>query len=207
MTRLLTFNALTGVTLGVGLSLLFTVTARAAGPALQLDSARVTVSGTSNVHPYEASTTAVKVTRVEVSPAAAGEGVAALTGPGAVTAFDIAIPAATLSSPKDGLDKNMHKALKVPQFADISFSLIRLERAAAANAFRGVGTLTIAGVAREVALDLTIQKSGGALGVKGTVAVLMTDYGITPPKAMLGMLKTDPKVTITFETVFSVPTT
>jgi polyisoprenoid-binding protein YceI len=206
MTRLLTFNALTGVTLGVGLSLLFTVTARAAGPALQLDSARVTVSGTSNVHPYEASTTTVKVTRVEVSPAV-GEGVAALTRPGAVTAFDIAIPAGTLSSPKDGLDKNMHKALKVPQFADITFSLIRLERAAAANAFRGVGTLTIAGVAREVALDMTIQTSGGALGVKGAVALLMTDYGITPPKAMLGMLKTDPKVTITFETVFSVPTT
>ena len=33
----------------------------------------------------------------------------------------------------------------------------------------------------------------------------MTDYGITPPKAMLGMLKTDPKVTVTFETVLSVP--
>ena len=29
----------------------------------------------------------------------------------------------------------------------------------------------------------------------------MTDFGITPPKAMLGMLKTDPKVTVTFETV------
>ena len=28
----------------------------------------------------------------------------------------------------------------------------------------------------------------------------MTDFGITPPKAMLGMLKTDPKVTVTFET-------
>ena len=31
--------------------------------------------------------------------------------------------------------------------------------------------------------------------------MLMTDFGIEPPKAMLGMLKTDPKVTVTFETV------
>ena len=35
----------------------------------------------------------------------------------------------------------------------------------------------------------------------------MTDYGIAPPKAMLGMLKTDPKVTITFETVLAIPLT
>jgi hypothetical protein len=31
------------------------------------------------------------------------------------------------------------------------------------------------------------------------------DYGIMPPKAMLGMLKTDPKVVVTFETVLSQP--
>jgi hypothetical protein len=35
----------------------------------------------------------------------------------------------------------------------------------------------------------------------------MTDFGITPPKAMLGMLKTDPKVTVTFDTLVTVPST
>jgi hypothetical protein len=35
----------------------------------------------------------------------------------------------------------------------------------------------------------------------------MTDYGIKPPTAMLGMLKTDPKVTVTFETVLTTPLT
>jgi hypothetical protein len=39
------------------------------------------------------------------------------------------------------------------------------------------------------------------------VPLLMTDFGIAPPKAMLGMLKTDPKVTVTFETMLSVPLT
>ena len=33
------------------------------------------------------------------------------------------------------------------------------------------------------------------------VPLLMTDFAIEPPKAMLGMLKTDPKVTVTFEIV------
>jgi hypothetical protein len=43
--------------------------------------------------------------------------------------------------------------------------------------------------------------------VNGAVTLLMTDYGVTPPKAMLGMLKTDPKVTVTFETVLTIPLT
>ena len=177
-----------------------------AGEPLTLASARVTVSGNSNVHPYEASTTTVIVTRLHVAPAAAVD-VDTLVAPGVVEAFAITIPAATLTSPREGLDKNMHKALKVHKHADITFSLTRLERATAPNAFRGIGTLTIAGVEHEVALDLTILKTETALSVKGTLPLLMTDYGITPPKAMLGMLKTDPKVVITFETVFSIPTT
>jgi len=200
-------RALAGVALAVSLTFLPTLRSQAAGAALQLDSAHVTLSGSSNVHPYEASTKTVKVTRVQITPAFVDDGPDALTAAGAITAFEIAIPAATLTSPKDGLDKNMHKALKVQQFADITFSLTRLEKGAGANAFRGIGTLTIAGVEKEVALDLTIQKNATALSVKGSLALLMTDYGITPPKAMLGMLKTDPKVTIAFETVFSVPTT
>jgi hypothetical protein len=35
----------------------------------------------------------------------------------------------------------------------------------------------------------------------------MTDYGIVPPTAMLGMLKTDAKVIVTFEVVLSMRTT
>ena len=70
-----------------------------------------------------------------------------------------------------------------------------------------VGTLRIAGVEREVALALKTERRDDTLAVKGELVLLMTDYGIKPPTAMLGMLKTDPKVTVTFETVLSVPRT
>jgi hypothetical protein len=44
--------------------------------------------------------------------------------------------------------------------------------------------------------------------VMGTLDLLMTDFGIEPPTAMMGVLKTDPKVTIRFETLLSrAPTT
>ena len=67
--------------------------------------------------------------------------------------------------------------------------------------------LRIAGVEREVALDAEDQRRDAALVVTGSLPLLMTDYGIKPPTAMLGMLKTDPKVTVSFETVLAVPLT
>ena len=169
--------------------------------AVRLVSSTVSLSGTSNIHPYTASTTAARLVRLQPAERVAGEDVwTAIVMPGAITEFEIAIPAATLSSPKEGLDKNMHKALKVTQHPEITFRLSRVE-ADVAGALKGFGTLRIAGVEREISLALKTQRSDAGLTVTGQVALLMTDYGIEPPKAMLGMLKTDPKVTVTFETV------
>jgi len=199
--------------LAIALSL---AAARAAAPEqdapstpLRLDTARVTIDGTSNIHAYTASTTAVRVTRVQLASGVAGPNFwEEIVKPGALEAFELSIPAAKLSSPKDGLDKNMHKALKVNEHADITFRLLRLEpRSGAAGALRGVGVLQIAGVERETALDVTTARKESTLTVQGKVQLLMTDFGITPPKAMLGMLKTDPKVTVTFETVLTIPLT
>ncbi len=101
----------------------------------------------------------------------------------------------------------MYKALKVQEHADITFRLLRLEPGANPGAVKGVGVLKVAGVEREVSLALTTARKDANLLVTGALTMLMTDFGITPPKAMLGMLKTDPKVTITFETLLAVPLT
>jgi polyisoprenoid-binding protein YceI len=182
--------------------------ATAEGP-LAIDSARVTIAGTSNVHAYTASTTQVRVNRSQLGATIAGtEFWQNALKPGAIEAFEIVVPAATLASPKEDLDKNMHKALKVKEHPDITFRLVRFDaKENAEGRAKAIGVLSIAGVEREVALTITTKRSGTTLTVQGSVELLMTDYGITPPKAMLGMLKTDPKVTVTFETVLSVPLT
>jgi polyisoprenoid-binding protein YceI len=174
---------------------------------LAMDTARVTIAGTSNVHNYSAWTDTVRVTRVTLAARVDADTFwDDIVKPGSLEGFEVAIPAATLTSPRAGLDKNMYKALKVDAYHDITFRLARLERAAT-GALMAVGTLRIAGVEREVVLALTTERRDAGLLVKGEVALLMTDYGIKPPTAMLGMLKTDPKVTVTFETVLSVPRT
>ncbi len=170
---------------------------------LGIDSARVTIAGTSNIHPYTASTTAVRIIRAELGEQA-GAALENVLAPGAVAAFEVAIPAATLTSPREGLDANMHKALKVNEHAEIRFRLLRLDaKNAGDGSARAIGVLRVAGVEREIAMDITTRRSGSTLVVQGQFDVLMTDYGIAPPKAMLGMLKTDPKVTVTFEAHFN----
>jgi polyisoprenoid-binding protein YceI len=193
---------------------LYIAAAGAAGPgaantSLTLGSARIAIAGTSNIHEYTASTTVLRVTRVQFAPDLAGPGFwDAIVKPGALEAFEIAIPAASLSSPKEGLDKNMHKALKVGEHADITFRLTRLEaRPGTPGALRGIGLLQIAGVERPVTLDITTERKDAGIAVHGETQLLMTDFGIAPPKAMLGMLITDPKVTVTFDTLLTIPLT
>lgn len=169
---------------------------------LMLANAKVAIAGTSNIHDFTASTADVKVTRLALAGNVAGPNwLTAVLNPGAIEAFDIAIKTTTLTSPKEGLDKNMYKALKATEFPEITFRLQRLEPKG--DALKAIGLLKIAGVEKEIAFDLKTSTTAAALTVTGAVPLLMTDYGITPPKAMMGMLKTDPKITVTFETTFA----
>ena len=200
-----------GFTLAIGLYAAVPTAAtseEASASPLRLVSNRVSIAGTSNIHAYTASSAAARIVRLQLASGVLGPNVwEQVLKPSALEALEISIPAATLSSPKEGLDKNMHKALKVTEHPDITFRLSRLEGAEASGAIRGVGILKIAGVEREVTLALKTQRTEANFTVTGEVQLLMTDFGITPPKAMMGMLKTDPKVTVTFETVFGIPLT
>ena len=192
--------------LAVGLFAIPYLAAEQAQPQLKLNAARVSINGTSNIHPFTAATTDVRISRLVLAPAD-GDRLQAAAKAGGVEAFEIAIKAATLASSKDGLDKNMHKALKTAEHPDITFKLTRLEAGAAPNAMKAIGLLKIAGVEKEVALPLKITLTATTLTITGEYALLMTDYGIKPPTAMMGMAKADNKVTISFETVLALPLT
>jgi len=168
--------------------------------SVKIASAKITITGTTNVHGYTAATSAVTLSSVKLG-AFDGDLFALVQKPALVESFEIAIPAASLKSPKDGIDKNMHKALKVDTFADITYRVKSMEKTAAG--VRALGSLTIAGVTRDVTLDLAAQRSGSNLSVAGEIPLLMTDYGVTPPKAMMGMMRTDPKITIRIELVLA----
>ena len=173
---------------------------------LAIGATRITINGTSNIHDYTATTSTVRVVRAELGAASIGDPWSMVMNPGGIAAFEVAIPAATLTSPREGLDKNMHKALKVEQHADITFRLVRVE-AGETGAARAIGVLRVAGVECEVSLDVKTERTAAGLVVAGQTTLLMTDFGIKPPTAMLGMLRTDPRVTVAFETTLQIPLT
>ncbi|MDQ3170441.1 MAG: YceI family protein [Acidobacteriota bacterium] len=177
------------------------VTAQAPAP-LGVASSTVTVTGTTNVHGYTATTTAVRVKSAKTG-AFDGDLWRLVEKPALVEAFEITIPAASLHSTKDGVDKNMHKAMKVTEFKDITFRVKSLEARGAAGALRALGSLTIAGVTKDITLDLTAKRAGANLSLSGELPLLMNDYGITPPKAMMGMMRTDPKIVIRVDLVLA----
>ena len=186
------------------LALYVSVHAFAAAAPLAIDSAHITINGTSNIHAYTATTSDVRIRKGQLAAAIDGADMwdSALK-PGGVDIFEVTIPAATLTSPREGLDANMHKALMVTEHPDIVFRLVRFEPRQGGG-LKGIGNLKIAGVVREVALDITTERKNASLAVRGQVTLLMTDFGIKPPVALMGMLKTDPKVTVTFETLLAV---
>ena len=164
---------------------------------LAITAATVSIDGTSNVHDFTASTTTVTLVVATLAGDPGEDVLAHALRPGSLTAFDVVIPAATLKSEKGDIDENMHKALKVRQHPDIRFRLGALEPAA--DGYRATGWLTIAGVEKPVTLNVQAVRAGAALTVTGSTDLLMTDYGISPPRMMLGVLKTNPKVTIRLE--------
>jgi hypothetical protein len=174
-----------------------------ASPALTAGATRLTIDGTTNVHDYTVSTSTIEVTHAEVASSAQAVTLDDLLKPGVLQVFDVSIPATTLRSPKGDLDKNMYKALKTDKFTAITFQFASIEPSG--QAFTAKGILEIAGVQHDIAFDVNVARRPAGLAVSGKFPVLMTDYGIAPPKAMLGMLKTNPLVTVTFETVLALP--
>ena len=169
----------------------------ALGSQVSVTSATLSISGTSTMHPYTVSTKVLKVSAAIASAADAQ----ALLQPGALQGFELQIPVNTFTSDKDGLTKQMFKAMKADKHPTITFRLndYTVEPAAGDMTVKPTGTLTVAGVERPIDMVLDVKVQAGILQVRGTRELLMTEFGIKPPTMFMGMLKTDDKVTIKFE--------
>ncbi|HVE13432.1 MAG TPA: YceI family protein [Elusimicrobiota bacterium] len=164
--------------------------------ALQPQS-RLWLEGTSTLHAYSST-----ATRIELAGEAQDASADGLLREGGTRGFAVTIPVSALKSGESGLDKNMYKALKAKEFPAIVFRLSSYQ--ASGGAIKAKGRLTIAGTEKDIELEAQAVPSGDALEVRGRQALLMTDYGIAPPKLMGGLLKTGDKVVIGYDLVLGI---
>jgi polyisoprenoid-binding protein YceI len=115
-----------------------------------------------------------------------------------LASLTMSLPAESLKSEKTAMDKNAYKALKTEVHKQIAFQLIssKIE----GKTIHSSGKLRIAGVAKQVDLDVTYTVlPGGALKFKGSKKIVMTDYGVEPPSFMFGSVTTGDEITVSFE--------
>lgn len=151
----------------------------------------VKVTGTSTLHDWEVQTDAVKGSLS--FPADFFEG-----GDGAVKST-VTIPANTLKSHSARMDRVMYQALQAKQHPEIRYTVTDAS-STSANALTIVGDLTIAGKTKSVTMEVNVARSGeSSLLATGSLKINMRDFGIDPPTAMLGTIRTGEMVEVTFQ--------
>jgi polyisoprenoid-binding protein YceI len=116
--------------------------------------------------------------------------------------LSFSIPVRSLKSGTSGLDQDAYEALQASQHPNIRFNMDDAPVSASGqNTFqvKGSGTLTIAGVSRQINIEADCEKSGGIISCNGSKRLKMKDFGIEPPSALLGLLNADEQVTVNYK--------
>lgn len=118
--------------------------------------------------------------------------------------FSLAV--ADLKSGESGLDKNAYKALQSSDYKSITYKQISATISPdKGNKFliKTHGNLTIAGVTKEVVIDVyALVNADETITCTGSEKLNMTDYQVKPPKFMLGAMKTGDAITLDFTLVY-----
>jgi polyisoprenoid-binding protein YceI len=151
----------------------------------------VKISGTSTMHDWTMTGTRLDG-EVGIDPEAAA----------------VSIPIESIKSEHERMDRLMREALDAKAHPAVTFRLaaatLTPAEAGAKFTVRATGELTIKGRTKEVALDVAVERpADGGLVITGEAPILMTDYGVKPPVAMLGEVKTGDRVVVSFRWVLA----
>ncbi len=120
-----------------------------------------------------------------------------------LSSIQLTIPVKSLKSTEgSGMDNTMYDALKAKKNPSITYTLANStlkSKPAKPNEpyrFETTGKLTVAGSTRNISLPLELSPQGQSLSISTNVKLKMTDFGVKPPKAMFGMIKSGDEVTV-----------
>jgi polyisoprenoid-binding protein YceI len=106
-----------------------------------------------------------------------------------------------LKSESNLMDRKAYDALKADKSPDIKFTGTSVTDLVTNNQkFTGKvkGNLTLAGQTKEVVMPFSGTINNNSVSIQATTSMLMSEYGITPPTAMMGTLKTGDKISVNF---------
>ena len=116
--------------------------------------------------------------------------------PAKLNSVSLVIPAESLKSKENAMDKNAYKSLKTDKYKEITFQLTSSK--ITGKTITCTGNLTISGTTKPVDVDVTYEVVNGALVCKASKKIKMTDFKVEPPTFMFGAIKTGDEITVSF---------
>ncbi len=173
-----------------------TALAWAGGDSLQLEpGSKIWIEGTSTVHDWTC--------QVE-QLAGALDAEPGQDGLGELGAARVTVPVQGIDCDNGTMDGKLRDALKASSSPAVRYTLTRAEVGAPGAdgwfTLDTTGRLSMAGATRNVAMEVRGKAlGGGRFRFTGQLPLRMTDFGIDPPTALLGALKTGDQVTVHFD--------
>jgi polyisoprenoid-binding protein YceI len=121
----------------------------------------------------------------------------------AIQSLQFEIKAESIKSGKGGMDKRTYSALDVKKHPTITYSLNNIAKQDATSdgwaLYNSAGELEIAGTKKEVTFAVEGKENAdGTVEFRGSTDLLMSEFGIDPPSAMLGTVRSGDEITIEF---------
>lgn len=166
-----------------------------------LPGSTLTVEGTSTMHGFTCKTDKMEAF-IDVDPAFRIKQLTEVPHP--IMKTRVVIPVKSLKCGEGKMDNNMYETLKADQNPTITYvlstyTLVEGSTTETAFAANTEGQLTIVGKDKTISMPIKATKGAdGTATATGKYALLMTDFGIKPPKFMFGALRVGNQVTVTF---------
>lgn len=119
---------------------------------------------------------------------------------GSISDLKVAVSTPGIKSGKGIMDNKTYTALRADDYPTIHLTAPNLN--VAESKIQGTGTLTVADQSRTISILGDVKSlNANQSAVSGELTLLMSDFGITPPTAMFGSLKTSDTVRVQFNIV------
>ncbi|MBT8255630.1 MAG: YceI family protein [Bacteroidia bacterium] len=154
------------------------------------------IQGTSSLHDWEMTSLSCKgALQIRNDEQTAG-----------IQNIHLKVQVTSLKSGKNVMDKKCYTALKYEDHPNIIYQFQSLNslKSKGSNSYHAnlIGTLNVAGVNKQLSIEVEIYEQNGVINIQGAKALKMSDFNVEPPKALLGTLKTGNEITIVFNLNF-----
>ncbi len=171
-----------------------------------INSSTLTIKGTSTLHDWKVD---AKIINGNLTIDNGSSETSVVANLGDLSAMKVVIPVKGLKSGESGMDDKMDDALKADDHPAITYALNKVDSVVYNDKSKDeftintYGTLTIAGVSKNIEMKVNGKVDSNNIAFTGEKKLLMTDFGVVPPSAFFGVMKSGNEITIDYNLVLA----